>query len=312
MLALSSRFRVLLRRIAFPGFLNIRVAPCRLASTTLMQCLLAAGAAFPCLAQAQSVTQTSLTVTSGATPATSVSSGTVVTLTASVLAAGTPVTRGLVEFCDATAPFCFDIHMLGAAQLTSAGTAVFRFRPAVGTHSYNAIFVGTNSYSKSTSSASALQVTGTTPVFASTTSVAVNTGSWGSYTLSSTVTEIGGTAPPTGKVSFVDTSAGNAVLATANLGAASASLAWPNPQTIVDGLSAAVVVSGDFNNDGIPDLAFVGYQSNSVSILLGKPDGTFLTGTSLTVPLGSSDMAVADFNGDGNLDLAVVNDNTVH
>ena len=41
--------------------------------------------------------------------------------------------------------YCEDIHLLGTAQLTSAGTAVLKFIPGMGSHSYKAVFVGTQS-----------------------------------------------------------------------------------------------------------------------------------------------------------------------
>ena len=80
----------------------------------------------------QNATATSLSVAAGGSAATSVSSGTVVTLTASVANGSTPITTGQVDFCDATANYCTDVHLLGAVQLTSGGTAVLRFRPAPG------------------------------------------------------------------------------------------------------------------------------------------------------------------------------------
>ena len=161
-------------------------------------------------AQAKAVTTTSLAVTASGAPATSVSSGTVVTLTAAVQSTGAPVTVGQVNFCDATAAHCTDIHVLGTAQLTSTGAASFKFRPGIGNHSLKAVFMGTNGNGGSASIASALAVTGTLGVLASTTTVA-ESGSWGNYALMTTVTETGNTAPPTGTVSFLDTNHGNAV-----------------------------------------------------------------------------------------------------
>jgi len=64
-------------------------------------------------------TITTLSVTSGGNAVTTVAPGSVVTLTATVMAGSTPVTPGQVNFCDATAKFCTDIHLLGTAQLTA-------------------------------------------------------------------------------------------------------------------------------------------------------------------------------------------------
>jgi hypothetical protein len=113
-------------------------------------------------------TTTTLAITSGGNAVTTVSSGSVITLTASVMAGSAGVTPGQVQFCDATAPHCTDIHRLGITQLTTAGTATFRFVPGIGTHSYKAIFSGTTGDAASSSSASALTVNGAYP---STTSI---------------------------------------------------------------------------------------------------------------------------------------------
>jgi hypothetical protein len=63
------------------------------------------------------------------------------------------------------------------------------------------------------------------------------------------------------------------------------------------------VVAADFNHDGQPDLAVANSYSNTVSVLLGNPDGTFQAAK--TSPAGGSplSLAVGDFDGDGNLDL---------
>src|SRR4051794_35077397 len=67
---------------------------------------------------AKAATTTTLTITSGSTPVSSVASGTVVTLTATVSKGGVAMTPGQVNFCDASAKYCTDIHLFGAAQLT--------------------------------------------------------------------------------------------------------------------------------------------------------------------------------------------------
>jgi trimeric autotransporter adhesin len=177
---------------------------------------------------------------------TGVAPGSVVTLTAAVTAGGSPLTAGQVNFCAATATYCTDIHLLGTAQLTSAGTAVVNLRPGIGAHSYKAVFVGTTNYVSSASSASALSVTGP---YTTTTTVA-KSGSPGNYALTATVVgavDSSSVASPTGSVSFLDT--------TDN---------WPG-----------VIVTGDFNGDGILDLAVTNATSKNVSILRGLGGGAF-------------------------------------
>jgi hypothetical protein len=105
--------------------------------------LLAIACTFSAAGQQASNTTTALTLTAAGVPVSSVLVGTVVTLTATVTANGLSITPGLVNFCDAAPAHCTDIHLLGTAQLTSAGVAAFKFIPGVGSHSYQAIFVGT-------------------------------------------------------------------------------------------------------------------------------------------------------------------------
>lgn len=70
---------------------------------------------------------------------------------------------------------------------------------------------------------------------------------------------------------------------------------------------------GDFNGDGKPDLAVLDNEYNNMTIYLGNGDGTFtpVAQTSPVVgePNTNNSIVAADFNGDGNLDLAVVNVN---
>ncbi len=73
------------------------------------------------------------------------------------------------------------------------------------------------------------------------------------------------------------------------------------------------VAIGDFNHDGIPDLAVANGVDGSISVLLGTGAGIF--GKQTTYAVGSYPAAIAttDFNGDGALDLAVgnFNDSTI-
>ena len=255
---------------------------------------------------ASAVTTTTLAVTSGGGAVTTVESGSVVTLTATVNAGGTAVTRGQVNFCIADAAYCTDNFRLGMAQLTSAGTAVLKFRPEIGTHSYKAAFIGTKSDAGSSSSVSHLSVTGKYPTAAT----IASSGSPGNYTLTATIPSYRTIASiahegvlPTGTVSFLDTSNGNELLGTAMLESGGAGLNWMKSQTALTGAVPAV---GDFNGDGIPDLAVV-TGANKVTILLGKGDGTFTAGASPATGTNPVSIAVGDFNGDGIPDLAVLN-----
>jgi hypothetical protein len=66
------------------------------------------------------------------------------------------------------------------------------------------------------------------------------------------------------------------------------------------------IAAGDFNHDGKPDLA-VTTSANTVDISLGNGDGSFATYKSIATGTGTTpeSVAVADLDGDGNLDLVV-------
>jgi Flp pilus assembly secretin CpaC len=73
-------------------------------------------------------------------------------------------------------------------------------------------------------------------------------------------------------------------------------------------LVAAAFGNHDAMNNPLMDLAVVNEGSNSVSILLGKGDGTFVKSTpDITVGTKPSAIVVGDFNKDGHPDLAVAN-----
>jgi hypothetical protein len=78
--------------------------------------------------------------------------------------------------------------------------------------------------------------------------------------------------------------------------------AGPGPQS---------VAVGDFNGDGIPDLAVASLgddaDKSTLSILLGKGDGTFQAAQNYVIGTEARSVAAGDFNRDGHLDLAVVN-----
>ncbi len=84
---------------------------------------------------------------------------------------------------------------------------------------------------------------------------------------------------------------------------------FQNPDYIPAGDPAKVAI-GEFRaGSGILDLAVTNRTENSVSVLLGNRDGSFQA--PVTYPIGNDsqfpDVAVGDFNQDGNLDLVATN-----
>lgn len=73
------------------------------------------------------------------------------------------------------------------------------------------------------------------------------------------------------------------------------------------GLQPWMIAAADFTGDGRPDLAIANYTSNEVSLLARGADGGFtpMAGSPVPVPGGPVGVAAADFNRDGQLDLAV-------
>lgn len=253
------------------------------------------------IGNAGTATSTTLVLSTAGSPVTTVSAGTLVTATASVTAGSTPVMAGQVYLCDASSAYCDSLHQLATAQLTGNGNAVFNFLPGIGVHAYEAVFVNTSVYAASSSAGAALTVTASLP----TATALTQSGTAGNYTLTATTTAMGAVAP-TGNISFIDTTAGNALLNSTAVVSTTATLTETSTQTISTGNYPAQMVSGDFNGDGIPDLAVSNTGSSTVSILLAGSKGTFTAGTSLPIGASPGAIAVGDFNRDGKSDLAVV------
>jgi len=73
------------------------------------------------------------------------------------------------------------------------------------------------------------------------------------------------------------------------------------------GMSPAAVISADLNADGKLDLVATNGRGNTISVLLGKGDGTFASQVTYATGAGPYGVSGADFNSDGKLDLAVAN-----
>ncbi|MDZ4783891.1 MAG: VCBS repeat-containing protein, partial [Planctomycetia bacterium] len=68
------------------------------------------------------------------------------------------------------------------------------------------------------------------------------------------------------------------------------------------------LVAGDFNSDGIADLATANGLSNDVSVLLGAGDGTFTSAATLAAGAQPIAITSADVDRDGQFDLIVANE----
>lgn len=87
--------------------------------------------------------------------------------------------------------------------------------------------------------------------------------------------------------------------------------ASPVPVSTGAGSIPIAITAGDFNNDGLLDLAVADRANNVVILLLGNGTGSFVASKtspiSLNGGLGPVSILAADFDLDGNLDLATTN-----
>src|SRR5262245_16055667 len=70
------------------------------------------------------------------------------------------------------------------------------------------------------------------------------------------------------------------------------------------------VVIGDFNKDGIPDLAVACRIANTLSILLGAGHGKFQSHVDYATGNSPVEVAQGDFDNDGKLDLVLANEDS--
>ena len=241
-----------------------------------------------------------------------------VLLTATVTSGGVPVTQGQVAICNQSYA-CTPSLAFAVLPLSSSGTATVKAY-GVGLQYFQAGYTGTAAFAASNSGLNYTTVTFTntgiptslsiTPVLTSTAGTpAGNTQNI--YTLTANVASNSQptTSPsyPASAVNFYDTSNGNLLLGTPAAGFSGSKQGFIPGATLPAGRSPLVLATGDFNNDGHPDLAIVNTGDNNVSILLGNGDGTFQPAVNYNVGGTPNAIVAGDFNADGNLDLAVVN-----
>jgi hypothetical protein len=82
-----------------------------------------------------------------------------------------------------------------------------------------------------------------------------------------------------------------------------------NPGTTAGPVQPSVLLGADFNNDGFADLVAInsGPTSSSVVVFMNNGNGTYRGPLTVAAGANVTNIAIGDFNQDGNLDLAVTN-----
>jgi len=114
---------------------------------------------------------------------------------------------------------------------------------------------------------------------------------------------------------------GKTDLATANSGSNNVSVllgtgtgSFGSAVNFATGTNPSSVISADFNGDGKADIVTGNFSSKDISVLLGTGTGSFSAAVNFPVGsgglMGPISLCSEDFNGDGKLDLATVNDSS--
>ncbi|MFO0912074.1 MAG: FG-GAP-like repeat-containing protein [Pirellulales bacterium] len=134
-----------------------------------------------------------------------------------------------------------------------------------------------------------------------------------SFPFSLAIKDLNGDDRPDLAVANAGSNTVSVLLNTTEPGAATASYA--PAARFATGPSPWSIAIGDLNRDGKPDLAVANMESDSVSVLFnttasGAVTPDFSVRTDFATEVHPSDIGIADFNGDGNSDLAVTNINS--
>ena len=81
-------------------------------------------------------------------------------------------------------------------------------------------------------------------------------------------------------------------------------------RTIYDFPNWGFLAAGDLDGDGYPDLALTQFGIDNVTVYLNRGDGTFGTHQPYYTPWRSRELCLADLDGDGRLDVVLVNSDT--
>ncbi len=296
-----------------PRFLS-RLLSCRSGASRLPKLVFALAVAFGLSVSAAAQLQTTMTLTQSAT---SVPANTAVTITATVVDQnGAKVTSGLVTFCNGTVDpgSCTGASLLGNAPVVrsgaAVGTATLRIKSALASGSQifaqynngNGTPTGNSKYAYSSAYATGYTTTG--GVYPSTVRVTANS-TTAPVTLTATLNQpqaYGGNQ----NMSVVDATTGADITAKFSAGSVTTSSAFVNTVPATTLSATYTAATGDFNNDGFPDLVTVRTSATTAVMLFyaGKSDGTFASPVTVAVPSNVySGIVAADINADGNLDV---------
>jgi hypothetical protein len=239
-----------------------------------------------------------------------------VIITATVVAHGHPVSPGIVTFCDASARFCEDNAVVGTVSLQAGGTGSLKKVFPVGAHSVYAIFNTTQTDAGSRSETVSFEVGSRTPT--NTTLGKVPGGDQDS--VRATITAVG-TPPIEGFLALLDDAGRRPMLSPvlhsqlkSSFSSVSSYVSQSLPYGPIEQNFGNGIVSGDFNGDGLPDVAVtvnfgegdVGGAGIALFLNDAAHPGNFLPQPVIPIAGGLGiNLLAADFNQDGLVDLVV-------
>jgi Pro-kumamolisin, activation domain/Bacterial Ig-like domain (group 3)/FG-GAP-like repeat len=251
---------------------------------------------------------TQMSLTASSTTATNL---TPVTLVATLTVNGTPATTGSIRFLDNGITIAqVPVVGLTPAAGMAAGTATLVTRLTPGNHTIVGIYSGAGNVLHPTGGAAPpITVTAAQQSVTTTISATNDVGTPANYDVTALVVA-GGITAPTGTLTLQEPSLG---VSLANVALdQNKAVSGPSPEiAVTTGSQSGLVITGDFNGDGIPDFAATSMNlATQLMVSLGVGDGTFkpavgsVVSTDPTVT-GAYGLVTGDFNADGIADIAV-------